>query len=205
MTKVQLSQDEMRLITDSEWIFSKHRIIKKVYELFAEISEEYKRVLATSHPFPNQMAELSPKISRGENYLGLPYVIMDYPATFSRDGVLAIRTMFWWGNFFSLTLHVSGSFLKSIQLNATAISYLESHNFFIGSGDEWDHHFEKENYQPVVTNDEDSYSINDRSHFKIAKKISLTEWGNADEFLITFFREIVDFLKISYQDDRKDP
>ena len=42
----------------------------------------------------------SGKISRGENYRGLPYLILDYPAYFSQKDIFAFRTMFWWGHFF---------------------------------------------------------------------------------------------------------
>ena len=204
MSKVHLSPQEMQLVSDPEWLFSKQRIINKVYALFAGISEEYKKVLITSEPFPDHMAQRSPKISRGENYLGLPYVILDYPATFSRDGVLAIRTMFWWGNFFSITLHVSGSFQKDIQLPQNAITFLNANNFFIASGDEWDHHFEKENYAPINIEQAYPVSIKARTHFKIAKKISLSEWDNAEQFLVKSFVEIVDLLRISYQGGKKD-
>lgn len=203
MPKIQLSPQEIQMITDTEWIYSKQRIIKKVYELFGELSEEYKKILSIADPFPNNISSGGGKISKGENYLGLPYVIMDHPATFSRDGVLAVRTMFWWGNFFSITLHISGSFKMGIQLNDQAKTFLENCNFFIASGDEWDHHFEKENYTPVNVITTFPNSINERAHFKLAKKIGLTEWENAGEFLLTSFREIIDFMLISYQGDKK--
>ena len=35
------------------------------------------------------------------------------PAVFSKENIFAIRTMFWWGNFFSISLHVSGKYFKT--------------------------------------------------------------------------------------------
>ena len=55
------------------------------------------------------IVQSTPKIAKGENYLQLPYVLLDYPRCFDKENIFAIRTMFWWGNFFSITLHLSGS------------------------------------------------------------------------------------------------
>src|SRR5688572_24832334 len=106
MPKIQLSPDELVMITDTTWILAKQRIIKKVYELFAVVAEDFKLALTVSDPFPTGISQQSAKISKGENYLSLPYVMLDYPSAFSKTGICAVRTMFWWGNFFSITLHL---------------------------------------------------------------------------------------------------
>ena len=59
---------------------------------------------------PAEVAEISPKISKGENYNGLPYVMFDYPRFFTKENVFAVRTFFWWANYFSVTLHLKGEY-----------------------------------------------------------------------------------------------
>lgn len=204
MSKVHLSPQEMQMIADGEWILAKQRIIKKVFEFFGQIGEEYRKILHDADPFPPGVSGQSGKISKGENYLGLPYVILDYPATFSRDGILAVRTMFWWANFFSITLHISGNFKSEIHLDERAMTLLTEHGFFISTGKEWDHHFEEKNYSQVNKADASLTTVNERTHLKLAKKIGLAEWENADKFLLSSFREIVNFLQISYQGGKKD-
>ena len=71
-----------------------------------ELSEQY-RTLGEKYG--------SPKISKGENYRGLPYVMLDYPRLFGREEVLAIRTFFWWGHGFSVTLHLKGGYRERIS------------------------------------------------------------------------------------------
>ena len=61
--------------------------------------------------FPHAVDALNGKIFRGENYRQLPYLVLDYPKHFSKESVLAFRTMLWWGNFFSCTLHLQGKAL----------------------------------------------------------------------------------------------
>ena len=94
---------------------------------------------------------IPPKISKGENYKGLPYLVLDYPRYFGKDDHFAIRSMFWWGNFFSITLHLSGIYKKMYENKIEAsFTLLKEESFFIGiSDDQWEHHFETSNYLPL--------------------------------------------------------
>src|ERR1700744_546088 len=124
--KVRLSAEEMRLVKDPAWILTKNSVMAKVVEMMAGLSEEYKPVwaggmarLGERSPEDVGMETMlmalmrkEPKISKGENYKGLPWVMLDYPRVFGREEVFAIRTMFWWGHGFSVTLHLKGKFQK---------------------------------------------------------------------------------------------
>lgn len=106
--KVILSSGELAMATDKNIILTKQTIIDKAFLLFSSlvppITEIFKPKLALQPAFKNNI----PKIYKGENYNGFPYVIMDYPASFEKHNIFAVRTMFWWGNFISITLHLSG-------------------------------------------------------------------------------------------------
>src|SRR6476619_3541717 len=106
--KIQLSPAEQRLITNAEILLTKNRVLEKMWQLLSEMQQEMQQSAPTfSKPHIFQM---TPKISRGENYLGLPYLILDYPRVFDRENIFVIRSFFWWGNFFSSTLQQSGNF-----------------------------------------------------------------------------------------------
>src|SRR5687768_17202202 len=150
--KIHLSQEELELVQNAEWLLTKNRIIRKVCDMFGLLSEDIK-MMSESYPisFPEIFAA-SPKISKGENYLGLPYVMLDYPRCFGKLDTFAIRTMFWWGNFFSVTLHLKGKYksnlLPALQKN---FSVLADRNFFISiNEDEWRHDFLVDNYAPLM-------------------------------------------------------
>ena len=132
--------------------------------------------LAEENLFPLAVVQSMPKIAKGENYRQLPYVILDYPRCFDKENVFAIRTMFWWGNFFSCSLHLSGMykilFAKALQKN---IYLLQKNNFYICiNKDEWQHHFEADNYFPVdILTEEKIKTIITQQHFiKVAVKFS---------------------------------
>src|SRR5947209_18206936 len=101
-SKIRLSPTELALVCDAEIILTKNTIIRKAIGLLESIQEQ---LVAESEESRNEsfFLSVSPKISRGENYLGLPYVILDFPRV-HRSGYMAfISSMLWWGNLFSST------------------------------------------------------------------------------------------------------
>lgn len=93
----------------------------------------------------------SVKISKGENYRQLPYVILDYPRKFARDDVFAFRSMFWWGHFFSYTLHIQGHTLE--KLRPMLLEKLPNNKDRYGdvhlcvASTPWQYHYGPHNYQ----------------------------------------------------------
>ena len=196
--KIQLSAVEKELVNDTGWIYAKHSIIKKVFDLFGGLSELMKYEVETSQKLlPVEVINKAAKITRGENYKLLPYVILDYPAFFDKNNIFAIRTMFWWGNFFSITLHTNGAFKQKLTLHpGTLLSNLKKNNFYICvNHTEWQHHFDSSNYAAASSlSGMEIKSIFERSFFKVATKISLTDWDKAEVFLIKSFRQMLELL-----------
>src|SRR4030095_79182 len=100
---------------------------------------------------PEEVLKISPKISRGENYKGLPWLVLDNPRHFQHNNIFAIRTMFWWGNFFSVTLHLSGKYKSDfIRNKSEGISLIKKNDFYIYAGQkEWEHDFDPESYKKL--------------------------------------------------------
>src|SRR2546430_2748604 len=148
-TKITLSDKELELVCNSDWILTKQAIIEKVYHLFGELAalmQQY--VMNKKNLLLDEIILNSPKISKGENYNKLPYVMLDYPRCFKKEKTLAIRTMFWWGNFFSIQLQLSGEYKKAALSNLKInFSALQKNDYSICiSGNPWEHHFDRDNY-----------------------------------------------------------
>lgn len=125
----------------------------------------------------------TPKISRGENYNGLPYVILDQPRLFTREQILAIRTMFWWGHYFSVTLHLKG---RPLNIYASAINrhlqtLIDAGFHMAAQGDEWKHELEGGHYTSLTENRYDPEQ--DYPFVKLSAKIPLDKWEEAPELL----------------------
>ena len=209
ITKIHLSPQEMELVNNTEWILAKQQIIKKVFEMFGDLIEVMKKAAIPYHPlFPESMRSGNGKITKGENYRSLPYVMLDYPAFFEKENILAIRTMFWWGNFFSITLHVSGIHQQKFKrAEQDMLAFLQKNNFFICvNGDEWQHHFEPDNYIPAVQVSLLQFQeLLNRDFFKVSKKVALSRWEHAGDFIANAFGEILQLLEISCQGGKTDP
>jgi hypothetical protein len=193
-SKIRLSPAEAALFSDAQMILTKNSIIQKTIALLTGVQEDLQQqadpfLLSKSPP---------PKISKGENYLGLPYVILDYPRISKGDDVFFIRSMFWWGNFFSSTLQISGKqkvlFLKKLH---DAYALLIEKDYFIGvNPNPWLHHFGEDNYKPVSSLSKDAFAIvlEESHHIKIAASWPLKEWDLAANKLLeswTFLRGLV--------------
>lgn len=177
VSKIHLSSSEMELMQNAEIILTKNRVLEKIKGLLETVQEKQTGFIENSN-FDDAIFIVSPKISKGENYLGFPYLILDYPRQFSGDHFFFIRTMFWWGKFFSCTLHLANEskelFGERIQ---EAHSRLKNHYISI-SNDQWVHHLEESDYKQIglMTEEQFRESCTRFDHIKIACRHPLTEW-----------------------------
>jgi hypothetical protein len=190
----------MDLLNNSEWILTKNLIVKKAQRLAGKSPGNYFWTIfkGSSLSLPQEVIIISPKISKGENYNGLPWLMLDYPRYFKKEKVFAIRTMFLWGNFFSTTLHLSGQY-KERYSSVIMQSYeaLCENEFFTCINDEqWHHHFEKENYLPVknFTASDFADHIDTRSFIKLSCQLSFLQWNDAPDLLSESFIRITNWL-----------
>jgi hypothetical protein len=192
-TKIQFSKPEAEMMCNAEIILTKNMVLQKIRSMFEEVQQcmvDYsteKNWQSTIDAF-----KITAKISRGENYEGLPYLILDYPRLFNKEDIFAVRTMFWWGNFFSTTLHVAGQHKQSVSNRILmAMPLLERLGFYAGiNEDPWQHHFEASNYMKI---EKESYSsINlGSSHLKIAHKLPVDNWAKAPEILFSNWNQLM--------------
>ena len=170
--------------------------MEKIVLFFSSIQQEQESVVQLyKNKLPSTFFTSSPKISKGENYSGLPYVVLDYPRFFDESGFGAIRTMFWWGNFFSITLHMAGGNKKAFEeklINAYPLLWQDQFYCCI-SENEWIHHFSPENYISVSEMTEAEYrkQIKESEFVKIATKISFDRWETAEDFLLSHFKTLL--------------
>jgi len=183
-SKIRLSPAEAALFSDAQVILTKNSIIQKTVHLLEEVQEE----LVAEIPASFQHASPSPKISKGENYLGLPYLILDYPRIAKEGNLFFIRSMFWWGNFYSSTLQLSGSYqTASINQLSSAYEQLREQNYLVGvSSDPWVHHFGPDNYQPITKLSKEAFQLilEESPHIKIAACWPLNQWDEAANNLV---------------------
>ena len=199
ISKLMLSDDELQLVTNSNWILTKRKITGTVDQLLGHINEQQQQVIKQQKDWlPEAVVLSAPKIARGENYLQLPYLLLDYPRCFDGADIFAIRTMFWWGNFFSITLHLSGRYKEAYQHTITNNLPAATQDFFICIHEnQWQHHFEAGNYIPVKQLPHESLMdmVNQKQFIKLAIKFPLQPWAALPALLENAFVEMIELLK----------
>ena len=201
--QLSLSAGELELVCNKDWILTKQIIIDKVYLLFGALAQKMQQhVLIHNASLTADVTEISPKIARGENYKGLPYVMLDYPRHFKKAATVSIRTFFWWGNFFSISLHLSGKYKENaLPILKSNFELLQAQGYYLCiHSNPWEHYYEEDNYRPLKNYSAAEFAavIQQMDFVKIALPIPLAQWAIVPAFVEQHFTEMIQLLKTNF-------
>lgn len=191
------STEELEVLSDVKFLSLKDTVSKKIIASLAAIERELHREIESSNfPFPKHTFLRSGKISKGENYLGLPYFVLDYPRLFTQTEVFAFRTMLWWGHEFSCSFHLSGKQLERITPNILKGISLDRDTFFCINDNPWEYHFGKDNYikSNELSADQMQSHIATNNFMKISRCISINEWERFKSHTLETFARFLTLL-----------
>lgn len=184
----KLSEAEFALLTDSQLFETKQLVLKKVMFLLGECEQQIQASLEVLPASAQQtLKSVSAKISRGENYKGSPWQVLDFPRIFAEEGMFALRTLCWWGKGFSMTLHLSGKQAKAYvpqliaqQQRLASMGY----RAYFGS-DPWQHDFEDSGVlalEKIQVGESDlQRQLESHGFVKILKVFPFEEWETLPE------------------------
>ncbi len=191
-TKVTFSTEELSLMQNSNWILTKNLIMEKVQLLFSDVLEQVKPLIKSTSL--SEILVPNPKIFKGEAYENLPWVMMDYPRLFGKIDCFAIRNFYWWGNFYSCTLQLTGKY-KTIITRQFLEELSYNNETYIGNNDNpWLHNFRPDNYEILNNKNLENFSTKNYSTIKLAQKFNLNNPQTAAENIILFYKTIFSYL-----------
>lgn len=202
---LNFSAKELSYLQDTDFLLTKWEIMQRVKQLMREAEKLIrKEIHRFQETFPEGTLNRAGKISVGENYRQLPYVVLDYPRNFSKDHIFVFRTMFWWGHYFSATLHLQGDYLNLYkQPLVSHLSQLQSAGYYLCIHDTpWEYHFDTDNYQPLENfRAADFQAALDRQGFtKLSRKLPLEAWVTLPNFAKDTFSQLMTFLENNAND-----
>jgi hypothetical protein len=177
---IKFTSYEREIMRDFAFLVAKRSVMQKVELIWGELMDGI-----LSHPDLTSAIEEryrfsfeSAKISKGENYLGLPYIVLDGPRYFSGDDIVTYRSMFWWSNFFSFTLLVQGTPWQSLKTSCD-FQTLPSDTYASLAETPWVHHFDEGNaiLLSELLEEEREQELLDHSFLKLSRKLDI----DADE------------------------
>jgi hypothetical protein len=182
-------EKELKYLQNQDFLKTKVEINEKMQVLFGEVQQALKKHIDTSvsFPFPPLTDLQAGKISRGERYQDLPYWVLDFPKLMMPEHIFTLRTMAWWGNEFSCTLHIQGETWEELRTtflkkNKSILEYEDV--YFCVNEDPWDYDFIPENYllisqiKPLALTE----MISERSFIKLSRRLLLTKSHQLADF-----------------------
>lgn len=109
-----LTIHELDFLSSAEYPLLKQRIVNKIIAKLEEMGSDFKAKLSLNEWYNNNDC----KITRGENYKGMPYVVMDYPKMQQGQFDLLCRTICWWGNYTSFNCFIRVSEIEKVNWDA---------------------------------------------------------------------------------------
>jgi hypothetical protein len=188
---VHLSADELTAAASAQLILTKNNVITKAQQLLGQVSHEVQQaVVAGRLHFPVPVN--NPKIAKGEQYKGLPWVMLDSPRQFSQHNVFAVRCMFWWAHPFTCCLHLAGTYKQQMEgrlLNRLAL--LQQQWLIYRGSDAWQHEING-HWLPAasLTARQLEQLMASQTFLKIARQWPLKEWQGAAGFFTGCYEQL---------------
>ncbi len=178
---------ERKALHNKDFFYIKASATKKIDILLAGVRDEIKSEIKKKKLlFPEEADASAGKIFKGENYAGLPYMVLDFPKYFTKESVFSFRTMCWWGNFFSFTLHLQGKALEERRnLMITNGNAFRKKNIFICiNSTPWNYQYNSTNYQLIDKFPEEKikHLFSSKEFVKLSRKTGLNEYRNLPRF-----------------------
>lgn len=197
-----LDESELYLLTNKDIYIKIQSLEAKVTDLFGEIAISIEPIVQNFNSIiPDELKSKNPKISRGNNYNGLPWTILDYPRNFNKDGVFALRLLCLRGDSFILTLHLNGKYYQNYKNSIFEnLDLLQQNQYLITQGNsEWDHIITSENYSEIPSNKKALDEIKNKTeliqYIKFAKAIPFDHWEKLNSIIKTEYTFLLSMLK----------
>ncbi|MFW2477964.1 MAG: hypothetical protein ACN4EP_13665 [Sediminibacterium sp.] len=194
--KLTLSEEERELMMNARFILTKNAVLEQMEGFFGQLCNRFREQVAKAGFSDAELFITNPKISKGEQYQQLPWVMLDYPRLFSKTDTCAIRCFFWWGQYWSITLQLSGRFLSEYQQDLVGFvnDRIDEPDWYVSAGDDpWRHDLHSEHYLPITAITQ-HYWQEERSYLKLAKKIPLEEWDQIVRLMEDNFSALIAIL-----------
>lgn len=145
------NQSELALIQSDAFFKTKQHIYDNIIAQYNILSADIEALKsdylnlfsAASHPEGG-------KISKGENYMGCPYLVLDNPRCYKEDYILACRTMFLWSHYFVATfIYKQSEAVHHRFFTRFTASKQNANQYILFTNKLWQHHVTSENYLPL--------------------------------------------------------
>lgn len=203
MSKLQpLNEKELNYLSDTDFLLTKRKLIGQLQVLLTLAQEQLQALIREQGPpLPAGCLQRAGKISRGENYRGLPYLVLDYPRLLAKEDIFSFRTLFWWGHFFSCTLHLQGKSLRQyrqqLKITLSQAGTLPDDSWICVNHTPWEYHYGPDNYRLISDlPTEELENILEKDFIKVSRKIPLQAYEQLPAFACESLESFLHCLQV---------
>ncbi|MFN4082742.1 MAG: hypothetical protein ACK4K9_03855 [Bacteroidia bacterium] len=179
-----LTSTELQFIQQSQYPLIKQSAIKKIKHLFEETAQFFFN--------KTENKQLNSKISFGENYLQMPYVVLDIPKLTSEKPHLQLRILFWWGHYFAIQYFINSKLqnCKKLILNLSRMP-----DWYVLTNNEiWNNNIEDACWASCSNLTDDIYmTLNNLEIIKICGLVAIKDYDVLHEAVLKFYYDIENF------------
>lgn len=189
---IKLTKHELDFASDTIYPETKQSVITKLQELFDTCAQTFLQNTVYKHYTSSRQY----KITKGEQYKQLPFVVLDYPQITGGEVVFVLRTMFWWGHYISCNMIIQTNLLHEKQ-DLRAIRNL-SKTLVLTGENLWEQDLDSKYYMEIqkLTDEELEEWMHSRTFLKLSHKVPLTEHENLPTLADTIYTEWLNILSI---------
>lgn len=189
---IKLTKHELDFASNTIYPETKQSVITKLQELFDVCAQTFLQNTVYKDYTPSQHY----KITKGEQYKQLPFVVLDYPQITGGEVVFVLRTMFWWGHYISCNMIIQTDLLHEKQ---DFLSIRNLSNTLILTGENlWEQDLDSTDYRKVanLTDEELEEWLHSLTYLKLSYKVPLTEHENLPTLADAIYTKWLNTLSI---------
>ncbi len=134
---VILTEQEIEQLNDDSWLKRKKAITGKLEDILTASHQQLADIRKPEVMDPFFKKGVSGRISRGDNYQDLPYLVLDYPKLSDKNEMHTFRIIVWWGNGILLNFLHSGKILH--LMNKKLLTEAFEDWYVDGNDNPWEH------------------------------------------------------------------
>lgn len=168
---IKLTKHELNFAKDTSYPLAKKSVVQKIALQLNQLGKNMQAVLNANNLFDTSEY----KITRGENYKHMPYLMLDSPKLNGANFKIACRTMFWWGHYFSCNLFIKTECLNTAE-TASLLQKLPKAKIWIGDN-LWEQELSSGEYVKVntLTQTQIEIILQKQPYLKLSAKIAINK------------------------------
>ncbi|MFT7269216.1 MAG: hypothetical protein ACI905_001434 [Roseivirga sp.] len=187
-----LSPKELKVLMDSDFLLTKQGIDIKISALLIDYQKETENFFKEfQHQLPPALNYRAGKVSKGQNYNGLPYWVVDLPSFFNQKDFFTYRMVVWWGNFISFSVVVSGEMFERMSVNLDNLDQTDL--YYAINQSPWRIEFSEDNLIRIEQKERSKIEAHQKTanFIKVSKRYELSDLPNLKSIGSECFKLII--------------